>query len=81
MRVLFLIEALDLGGAEQVLIRLALGLDRRRFEPVVCCLTTPGRFSPLLEKAGIPLFCLQKRPKLDWPVIGRLRKLVRLAEA
>ena len=76
-RILYLIEALDLGGAEQVVIRLARGLDRSQFQPVVCCLTTRGRFAPLLEEAGVPLFCLDKRPKLDWPLISRLKKLIR----
>ena len=77
MRILYLIEALDLGGAEQVVICLARGLDRSRFQPIICCLTRPGRFAPLLEEAGVPIFCLDKRPKLDWPVIFRLQKLIR----
>ena len=77
MKILYLIEALDLGGAEQVVIRLARGLDHRRFQPMVACLTSKGRFAPQLEEAGIPVFCLQKRPKLDWALIPRLQQLIR----
>ena len=74
--VLYLIEALDLGGAEQVVLHLALGLDRERFQPMVACLTTRGRFAPALEKAGVPVFCLDKRPKLDGGLIPRLKRLL-----
>ena len=38
IRVAQVIWSLGLGGAEQVVIRLAAGLDRRRFEPFICCL-------------------------------------------
>ncbi len=77
LRILYLIEALDLGGAEQVVIHLARGLDRLQFQPMVACLTAKGRFAPLLEEAGVPVFCLNKRPKLDLPLIPRLQKLIR----
>ena len=76
-RILYLIEALDLGGAEQVVIHLARGLNRRGFQPIVACLTSKGRFATLVEERGIPVFCLDKRPKLDLPLVGRLQQLVR----
>ena len=77
MKILYVIEALDLGGAEQVVIHLAQGLDRSRFQPLVACLTEKGRFTPALEKSGVPVFCLEKRPRLDWPLIPRLQQLIR----
>jgi glycosyltransferase involved in cell wall biosynthesis len=38
LQVAFIITELDAGGAERCLVNLALGLDRRRFEPAVLCL-------------------------------------------
>ncbi len=66
---------MDLGGAEQVVLHLARHLNRQRFAPLVACLTRPGRFSDSLAAEGIPVFCLEKRPKLDWRLCGRLRRL------
>ncbi len=42
VRVTFLIGSLDIGGAEQQLVRLVNGLDRERFEPSVLCLWRGG---------------------------------------
>ena len=75
--ILYLIWALDLGGAEQVVIHLAKGLDRRRFRPIVGCLTRPGRFASVLEAAGVPVVCFDKRPKLDLGLVSRIAQLVR----
>jgi glycosyltransferase involved in cell wall biosynthesis len=70
------IWALGLGGAEQVVIRLAAGLDRSRFESLVCCLDEPGPFASQAERQGIEVVALGKRGPLDLRVIGRLRSLL-----
>ena len=75
--ILYLIWALDLGGAEQVVIHLAKGLDRRRFRPIVGCLTRPGRFAPVLEAAGVPVVCFDKRPRIDLALVSRITQIVR----
>ena len=41
-RILFLIDELDVGGTEQQILELVKRLDRRRYQPVVCCFR-PGR--------------------------------------
>ena len=77
LRVAQVIWSLGLGGAEQVVIRLAAGLDRKRFEPLVCCLDEPGAFAPQAEREGLEVVSLGKRGPVDVRVISRLRGLLR----
>jgi glycosyltransferase involved in cell wall biosynthesis len=77
LRVAHVIWALGLGGAEQVVIRLAAGLDRTRFAPLVCCLDEPGAFAPQAERAGLEVVALGKRGPVDARIIGRLQGLLR----
>lgn len=77
VKVLYLIWSLGLGGAEQVVLRLAAGLDRRRFEPMICCLNEPGPFAPDATRHGIRVVALGKRGPLDLAIVGRLIRLMR----
>jgi len=76
IRVAHVIWSLGLGGAEQVVIRLAAGLDRRRFEPLICCLDRPGPFAPQAEAAGVEVVSLDKRGPLDARAAWRLARLL-----
>jgi glycosyltransferase involved in cell wall biosynthesis len=76
IRVAHVIWSLGLGGAEQVVIRLAAGLDRSRFEPIVVCLDQPGVFAPVAEEAGVPVTALGKRGALDARALVRLERLL-----
>jgi glycosyltransferase involved in cell wall biosynthesis len=54
LRVAFLIPALDLSGAERMVLRIAAGLDPERFEPVVVGFVRgTGFLEPHLTKAAI----------------------------
>ena len=77
VRVMYLIWSLDLGGAEQVVMNLAKKLDRQKFKAVVCCLNEKGRYAPLLEKEGIKVFELHKKPKFDLFLIFKLVGLIK----
>jgi glycosyltransferase involved in cell wall biosynthesis len=76
IRVAQVIWSLGLGGAEQVVIRLAAGLDRRRFEPFICCLDRPGPFAARAEAAGVEVVALDKRGPLDVRAAWRLARLL-----
>ena len=76
-KVMFLIWSLDQGGAEQVVLNLAIGLDRQKFEPVICCLNEKGRYAFRAEAAGIRIEALGKRGRVDFGFLGRLTKLIR----
>jgi glycosyltransferase involved in cell wall biosynthesis len=57
-RILFLIGTLDVGGTETQLVELAVRLDRRMFEPIVCCLSTGGPLAARLLANGIDVHAL-----------------------
>jgi glycosyltransferase involved in cell wall biosynthesis len=48
LRVLYTVNRMDLGGSQTHLLQVLRLLDRRRFEPLLCCLTGKGA---LLERA------------------------------
>ncbi len=75
-RVLFLIDELDVGGTEQQILELVKRLDRAKYTPMVCCFR-PGRVSREIESAGVPVFVLAKRAKLDPRLIAGLVRLMR----
>ncbi len=75
--VLYVIWSLGLGGAEQVVLTLAKGLDRRRFKPLVACLNEPGRYAGVLEREGIRVISLHKKGKFDFSIIPKLIRLIR----
>jgi len=55
IKVVYLIGTLDIGGTEGQLVELVTRLDRRRFDPVVCCLTSSGPHHRVLGAAGVPV--------------------------
>jgi glycosyltransferase involved in cell wall biosynthesis len=53
LRILYRLDALYYGGLEKQVMNLALGLDRSRFEPVVCWSSGWGAMGERLREAGI----------------------------
>jgi glycosyltransferase involved in cell wall biosynthesis len=53
IRVLQVVHALNYGGAEMVVVQLAQGADRSRFETVVCCCRDLGPLARGLHDQGI----------------------------
>lgn len=76
-RVAFVIWSLGLGGAEQVILRLAASLDRRRFLPLICCLDEPGPFAAEASRSGVEVVALHKRGRFDVRVLRPLVHLLR----
>ena len=77
INVLYIIWSLGLGGAEQVVIHLARGLDKNRFNVLICCLNDEGPFAGELQKSGIKIFALHKKGGIDFSVIGKIRKIIK----
>ena len=77
INVLYVIWSLGLGGAEQVVISLARGLDKSRFRPFIACLNDEGRFAEELKKDGIEVFSLNKVKGIDLSVVPKLVKIIR----
>lgn len=71
------ITDLDVGGAERALASLAVGLDRRRWSPLVVNLSDEGELAATIRAAGVPCESLglsRRRPDLG---IIRLVRLLR----
>lgn len=77
IRVMYVIWSLGLGGAEQVVIRLATGLDRRRFTPIICCLNDVGAFAHQAQRRGIEVIALSKQRRYDLLMLWKLARLMR----
>ena len=77
VKVLYVIWSLEIGGAEKLVVSLAEGVNRERFQPIVCCLNHPGALAGELASNGVPVVALHKRPGLDFSVILKLMRLMR----
>ncbi|AKT36021.1 glycosyltransferase [Chondromyces crocatus] len=64
-RVAHLVLALRVGGLERVVLRLLERTPRDRFQPVVCALEEPGALASELDRLGVPLTVIRRRPGLD----------------
>ncbi|MGE3776443.1 MAG: glycosyltransferase, partial [Pirellulaceae bacterium] len=76
LRVMFVLTSMPVGGAETLLANLVRRLDRRQFQPEICCLKTPG---PLGEELAceLPVHAGLLAHKWDLRVFHRLCRLYR----
>lgn len=76
--VLQVIPRLPVGGAETLLADLVRHLPAR-YRSVVCCLQERGPMAEQIERAGVPVVCLERMRsrRFDWGAIGRLADLIR----
>ena len=72
---LLLVRELDLGGCERDLSKVALGLDRSRFDPHVGCFHPEGFRGEELRAAGVPVVQLPVRSFRSWSVLAGARRL------
>ena len=77
MRVLFTVSDLDLGGAQKQLVELARELARRGHDVAVYTMNDVVPRAKDLQGCAVELVVDQKRAKLDWSVVGRLRRFIR----
>ena len=74
--VLQLAGCLEVGGAEVLACRIAEALSHR-YRPVLGCLEFLGTLGERARSRGMTVHVLDKRPGIDWRVVGRLRTLFR----
>lgn len=70
----YVTNSLDPGGAEKLVVEMSLAFDGE-FRVHVLCLDRPGLWAADLQRRGIPVHCLARRPGLD------LRLPLKLARA
>lgn len=73
---IFVIEALTVGGAEQMLIAMANQFAERGYPVHVVCLTQWGELADGLDER-IERHLLEKKPGLDASLPGKLRRLIK----
>lgn len=75
-KVLHVIYSLYRGGAERVIETQVLGADRRRFELLVCSITSGGDLIHRMSNAGARVFLLGKRRRGDITALTKLANLI-----
>lgn len=79
IKVLHLISTLDVGGAEQNLLRLISTMDKSTFQNHVVCMKKTGIVGQKMEKTDTPVYSLNmKKGVPDIRAVLRLRFLARL---
>jgi glycosyltransferase involved in cell wall biosynthesis len=76
VKVLLIIYKLERGGAERVVVSLAKGLSRKKYEIAVCCFKG-GVFEEELQACGIPVFKMNKRGLFDLSILFKLLKIIK----
>jgi len=76
LRILFVIDELDVGGTEQQILEIVRRIDRTRFTPQVCCFRY-GRKAAEIAALGVPVVHQPKRLKTDPSLVLRLAAFMR----
>ncbi|MCK4511683.1 glycosyltransferase, partial [bacterium] len=76
VRILYMIGSLARGGAERQLTELVTRVDLERFEPVVCSLGQLGALAEPIERAGVRVVSLEKRPGVGFRALWRVVRLI-----
>lgn len=77
MRIVHVVESLDIGGLEHVVVALASAQAARGHEVGIVCLWHPGALAARAAAAGVAVSCAHKRDGIDWRALRRLRALLR----
>jgi glycosyltransferase involved in cell wall biosynthesis len=77
VRVLQILDRLDVGGAEAQVLAVQSRLPKERYEVRVAWLRGKGELAPEFEAAGIPTFCLRMHSVVDPEFIARVLRVLR----
>lgn len=79
MRIVHVVESLDVGGLEHVVLALAKLQRQHGHQVLVACLWRPGALAATAAAAGVEVQCAGKRAGFDLAALWRLRALLRRA--
>ncbi len=77
MRITHVVENLNRGGLERVVIDLVEQQQTLGHACQIVCLFEPGQLAPEIERLGVPLVSCHKRYGLDFAAVRRMRAAVR----
>jgi len=75
--VVHIVQNLEVGGLERVVINLMNHADPARYRSVLYCLGHGGALVPEVEAAGHRVRCFDKRPGMDWFLLSRMARALR----
>lgn len=75
--VVHIVQNLEVGGLERVVINLMTHADPGRYESVLYCLGHGGALVPEVEAAGHRVRCFDKRAGMDWFLLNRMARALR----
>jgi len=76
IKVLIVVYRLKIAGAENVALSLAKGLNKEKYEPIICCLKD-NKIGKELQDYNIRVFNLNKIGRFDFTVLFKLLKLIK----
>lgn len=76
-KIMHLVQGLEVGGLERMVINLVERIDREQFDPAVCCFDVLGGLSERLMVQHVPVTFLPRSPGVDWKYPWRLARLLR----
>lgn len=77
IRVIHVVQSLDFGGLERVVLSLARSGRELNQDVSVLCLERPGTLAPQAEALGIPVTCVNKQPGIRWEVVRSIQEVFR----
>ena len=77
LRILHVVESLERGGLERVVVDLVRAQRDAGHHVAVACLFARGQFGEDLAADGVNVFSCDKQPGVDWNALGRIRAYVR----
>lgn len=76
VRILHLVHSLEVGGLERVSVDLSRGLMERGHHVQLCTLSTKGPLGLEAERDGFDVFCMHKKPGVDFRLPFRISKII-----
>jgi sugar transferase (PEP-CTERM/EpsH1 system associated) len=77
VRILRIVNSMDIGGLERGVTNLTLNLDKTKFEHVFCCLNKKGHFGERLEEEGIKVYELRKKKGFGLRLVPQIRSIIK----
>lgn len=75
--IMYLLQGLQVGGLEKMVVLLARSLNRSLFSPCLCCYDSLGPLEKDCREEGIEVILMKRREGIDWRYPFRLAALVR----
>lgn len=75
VNVMYVVHGFDIGGLEKCVVDLVNGIDRRYFNPSICCLTHTGASQDKLVRDDVRIFEMHKRTGNDFSLFFKLARL------